>query len=293
MDNPTFLLGLALGMVAALSLNLGKGIQKRHIAVLTTGRRIFAGDNRKELRGWGLGALLTFIAAVPYSMGLKFSGSPSVISAMTGVGLVGLVVYALRVLGERLGRRDGLGIVLVVLATSALGYLGGGRESWDLQVPAATILEVVIVPVLVLAAVCAASLRVRAIHGVAFGAMAGFFIGLSLFLGDVALVKAGGDLVGQLRNPYPYVAMSIGVLALTATQIGFLRARALIVVPAVNSAAIVTPVFLEGAIYGQFPRSLTVVFIGVVIIGVVLLSTGAAARVSGGEEAVDRASETA
>jgi hypothetical protein len=293
MENPNFLLGLALGMVAALSLNLGKGIQKRHIAVLTTGRRIFARENRKELGGWAVGLFLTFISALPYSMGLKFSGSPSVISAMTGVGLVGLVVYALRVLGERLGRRDGLGIVLVVIATSALGFLGGGRENWDLEVPAVTIVQVVIVPVAVLAAACAAALRVRAIHGVAFGAMSGFFIGLSLFLGDVALVKAGGDLVGQLSNPYPYVAMAIGVLALTATQIGFLRARALIVVPAVNSAAIVTPVFLEGAIYGQFPRSLTVVFIGVVIVGVVLLSTGAAARVSGGEEVVDPATANA
>ena len=71
-----------------------------------------------------------------------------------------------------------------------------------------------------------------------------------------------------------------------------LRARALIVVPAVNSAAIVTPVFLEGAIYGQFPRPMTVVFIAVVIVGVVLLSTGAAARVSGGDAAVDPASES-
>ena len=279
--------------MAALSLNLGKGIQKRHIAVLTTGRRIFARENRKEFRGWGVGLFLTFISAVPYSMGLKFSGSPSVISAMTGVGLVGLVVYALRVLDERLGRRDGFGIVLVVVATSALGYLGGGRESWDLEVPATTILQVVIVPVVVLATVCAAATRVRAIHGVAFGTMSGFFIGLSLFLGDVALVKAGGDLVGQLRNPYPYAAMGVGIFALAATQIGFLRARALIVVPAVNSAAIVTPVFLEGAIYGQFPRPLSVVFIAVVIVGVVLLSTGAAARVTGGDEVVDPATESA
>jgi hypothetical protein len=283
MDNPTFLLGLALGVVAALALNLGKGIQKQHVAILTRGRRMLSAENRRLLGGWLFGMFLTMIASVPYSMGLKFSGSPSVISAMTGVGLVGLVIYALRVLGEPLGRRDGIGIVLVVIATSTLGYLGGGREGWDLEVPATTIMHALAVPSAVLVALCLAALRlrVRPFHGVAFGTLSGFCIGTSLFLGDVALVKAGGDLIGQLHNPYPYAAMTIGLLALAATQIGFLRAPALIVVPAVNSAAIVTPVFLEGAIYGALPSATTIALITVIIVGVVLLSTGAAARVAG------------
>ena len=287
MENPTFLLGLALGMVAALSLNLGKGIQKHHIRILTKGRRMFAAEHRRQLRGWGFGVFLTMGASVPYSMALKFSGSPSVISAMTGIGLVGLVLYALRILREPLGRRDAVGIGLVVIATSALGYLGGGREDWNLQVPAATIVQAVAIPagVLIAAAAAAFRLRLAALHGVAFGSLSGFFIGTSLFLGDVALVKAGGDLIGQLSNPYPYAALTIGTVALAATQIGFLRAPALIVVPAVNSAAIVTPVFLEGAIYGALPGTSTIALIAVVIVGVVLLSTGAAVRMSGGPDA--------
>ncbi len=293
MDNPSFLLGLALGMVAALALNLGKGIQKRHVEILTRGRRMLSSENRRLLVGWLLGLFLTMIASVPYSMGLKFSGSPSVISAMTGIGLVGLVVYALRILGEPLGRRDGFGIVLVVLATSALGYLGGGREGWDLEVPAGTIMQALAVPTAVLIVTCVTALRLRPLHGVAFGTLSGFFIGTSLFLGDVALVKAGGDLIGQLHNPYPYAAMTIGILALAATQIGFLRAPALIVVPAVNSAAIVTPVFLEGAIYGALPSASTIALITVVIVGVVLLSTGAAARVAGDAPAAGEPAQSA
>lgn len=285
----TFVLGLLLGMLAALSLNLGKGIQKRHVQVLTQGRAMFSPAHRKDFSGWLLGFLLTSIASLPYSLALKFSGSPSAVSAMTGVGLVGLVIYALRVLGERLGLRDGVGIVLVVLATSTLGYLGGGREGWDLDVPTMLVFKVVLGPVLVLGTGCVLAFRFRAIHGVAFGLASGFMIGLSLFMGDVALVKAGGDLLGQFLNPYPYVAMTVGLGALALTQVGFLRARALVVVPAVNSAAIITPVFLEGAIYGKFPSVIMIGLILVVISGVVLLSTGAAARVTAGDTSPETA----
>ena len=134
----------------------------------------------------------------------------------------------------------------------------------------------------VAAAVAVGGWLVRRVHGVAFGLAAGLLLGATVFLGDAALVRAGGDFVGQFDNPYPYVALGVGPVALFVTQLGFLRGRALEVVPALNSTMIVTPVILERAIYGALPGALQLGIVGVIVVGVVLLSLGAAGAAAAG-----------
>ena len=117
-----FISGVALGIVGALMMNIGKGIQKQKVHVFLTGKGMFSQENRKDLIVWCIGMAITASAAIPYSLALLLSKSPSTISAMTGVGLVGLLVYALLVLKEKIGLHDGAGIALVIIGTSALGY---------------------------------------------------------------------------------------------------------------------------------------------------------------------------
>jgi len=276
----TFLLGIILGMIAALMLNIGKGVQKQKVHVFLQGRKMFSAEHRGNLGIWLLGLFLTAGAAVPFSLGLKFSESPSTISAMTGIGLIGLAVYAMTVIGERASIQDAVGITLVVVGTSIIAYLGhdrvaGLREFEDKK------LILTIVPVLVLAAAaCWTALKIRRIHGVIFGATAGFCLGLVLFLADAALLRANGSVLGQFSNPYPYAAIAFAVLTTFVTQIGFLRGRALEVVPALNSAAILTPLLFEMTIYGVYPHGFMPVLIMIILAGVILVSRGAAARVA-------------
>lgn len=278
--NTTFLLGAALGMLGALSINIGKGVQKLKVHVFREGRAMFSPPHRRDLGIWIVGMLITATAAVPISLGMKLTESPSTIGAMTGVGLIGLVIFASRVVGEPISRRDGIGIALVVVGTSVLGYLGGldkqaarSFETWPLA-------RSVAIPMAVGVAGCVAARVWIRLHAVAWGAMAGICLGTSFFLADAALVEAGGDFVGQLRNPYPYIAFTFGIGATVTTQIGFLKGRALEVVPAVNSAAIASPVLLEILLYARYPRPLAAVMIVVIVTGVYLLSTGTAVKVS-------------
>jgi drug/metabolite transporter (DMT)-like permease len=279
MTGTSFGLGLALGVVAALMMNIGKGIQKHKVWVLTKGRAMLSGEHRGAFLLWCLGLGVTTGAALPFSLGMKLSGSPSAISAMTGLGLTGLVFYANRFIGEKLGPSDVAGIVLVILGTSLLGYLGHGSPA-DRSFTDALLIKSLAALFAVAALGCVAALFWRRIHGVAFGSTAGLGIGAALFIGDAALVKAGGDFGAQLDNPYPYIAMGFATLAMVVTQFGFLRGRALEVVPAVNSATILTPIALELLIYGVRPTPLQLAITGVILTGVMLLSTGAAARVS-------------
>ena len=280
--NPSFLFGLLLGMAAALMLNVGKGVQKQKVHVFLQGRRMLRPPHRRDLGIWLLGMLLTATAALPYSLALRLSESPSAISAMTGIGLVGLALYAIKAIGERASRLDAVGIGAVVLGTSALGYLGSSRQAAPRDFEDRTLVVSLCLLLGLAVLVALAGWLVRRIHGVAFGLAAGLLLGATVFLGDAALVRAGGDFFAQFDNPYPYVALGVGPLALFVTQLGFLRGRALEVVPALNSTMIVTPLALERAVYGALPGALQLGIVGLIVVGVVLLSLGAAGAAAAG-----------
>ncbi len=283
--NVEFLLGMFLGAVAALSLNIGKGIQKQKVHVFLAGRRILDRENRRDLAIWFMGWGMTAFASLPYSLGLKFSQSPSIISSLTGIGLVGLVIYAILVIGERINRVDILGVILVIIGTSWLGYRSASNSLSKAPFTFGLLAATFGVMIAIAGLLCIVALFYQRIHGIAFGTLAGMILGWSIFLGDVALVRAGGSFFGQFSNPYPYIALGIGMIALVTTQLGFLRGRALEVVPAINSFMILTPVILEYAIYGIIPRTLNVIIILIIVTGVVLLSTGTAGRVSDKKQA--------
>ena len=279
--NDLFILGLALGMLAALLMNVGKGVQKQFVHVFSHWREMFHPPYRGKLLLWILGFAMTASATIPFSLGLKLSQSPSAVSAMTGVGLIGLGLYAVYVIGERFGREDFLGIALVVVGTSLLAYLGGEHSESIRKFTTWRLVAAVVTLVVGGVLCCYVSRFWPKMHGLAYGSMAGMLIGLALFLADIALVEAGGDFVGQLSNPFPYIALVFAATATVVTQFGFLKSRAIEVVSAVNSATILTPLFLEVTVYGLYPVVVQVVLMLVIVSGVLLLSRGAAARVSG------------
>jgi len=280
--NVEFIFGVLLGILAALLLNIGKGVQKLKVHVFLQGRRMFSKEHRRDLAIWILGFLMTASAAVPYSIGLMLSKSPSTVSAMTGVGLIGLSIFAVLVIGEKLRPRDWLGILLVVIGTSILAYLGAGKEAQAKQFLDRSLVITVSALVLAAAVACVIAFRLRKLHGMTFGLAAGLSIGLAIFIADAGLVRSGDSLSGQFSTPYPYIAILFAATATAVTQVGFLRGRAVEVVPSVNAAIILTPLILEGIIYRHLPPPAILAFVSVVIAGVLLLSTGIAARTETG-----------
>ncbi len=260
-------------------LNIGKGIQKQKVHVFLKGRRMLAKGNRADLGIWILGLALTAAAALPYSLGLVYSKSPSTISAMTGVGLIGLLAYALWVIGEKIRIKDGLGIGLVIIGTSLLAYSGAGGDHPARHFANISLAVTVGIMLVVAAGGCILAWRSRKLHGVTFGLSAGLCIGVAIFLADAGLVRSGGSLSGLLDTPYPLLALAFAVAAVIGTQLGFLRGRALEVVPAVNAATILTPLLLEIVIYRVCPSVLKLALIAVILAGVFLLSGGTLRKV--------------
>jgi uncharacterized membrane protein len=280
--NIEFIFGVLLGILAALLLNIGKGVQKLKVHVFLQGRRMFSKEHRRDLAIWILGFLMTASAAVPYSIGLMLSKSPSTVSAMTGVGLIGLSIFAVLVIGEKLRTRDWVGIILVVVGTSVLAYMGAGKEAQAKEFLDRSLVITVAVLVITAAVACFTAFRLRKLHGMTFGLAAGLSIGLAIFIADAGLVRSGDSLSGQFSTPYPYIAILFAATATAVTQVGFLRGRAVEVVPSVNAAIILTPLILEGIIYRHLPPLGILTFVAVVVAGVLLLSTGIAARTETG-----------
>jgi uncharacterized membrane protein len=272
MEGETLWLGLLLGALAALCLNLGKGIQKMKVKVLGQGRAMFSPPLRRDLVIWTLGAITSFSATALYSLALKYTDKSSLVSSLNGVGLIGLVLFAWLVLKEPMGLREWLGAALVVVGTTAMGYL-------DQPLPAgqsysvSRFLHLVVILIAVFGPLALLALRVVRLHGLIFGAIVGTFIGVAMILGDMALVKSQGDFLGQFQNPYPYAALFCGFSALALTQFAFWRASALAVVPTINSFIILVPVLLEYFTFGTVLRPVQYLAVLLIVAGVILLTT--------------------
>ncbi|MBW2459172.1 MAG: hypothetical protein JRI68_32040, partial [Deltaproteobacteria bacterium] len=139
--------------------------------------------------------------------------------------------------------------------------------------------------VVVTVGACLVAWKTGRLYGFIFGATAGSYIGITMVFGDVALIAAGNDFLGQLSNPYPYVAITIGTCALALTQLAFFRGRALLVVPTINSFMIAGPPVLEYVVVGTALTMMQLVGMAVIVAGVVVLTTAPEGTAAGGQAA--------
>lgn len=263
--------GIALAILASIHLNVGKGIQKWKVRVLAAGRGVLSPAHRRDFALWLFGVGLTTSATVLFSLALKFTDRPSMVSALNGTGIIALVLFAAVVLGERIGPAEIAGALAVAIGTVVMGLNEqGGPPVGDYSLP--RLVGVALVLVAPFVALAAVARRRAALHGIAYGGMAGALIGVSLVLGDLALVRAGGDFFAQLTNPYPYVAVAIGSVALALTQVAFWRATAITVVPTTNAFIILAPVVLERAVFDSTLVRAQYAAVATIVLGVVLLT---------------------
>ncbi len=266
-----FWLAVFLAVIASVNLNVGKAVQKWKVRVLGEGRRILAPEHRKDFSVWVVGMALTASSSVFFSLALKFSDKSSLVSSLNGVGLIGLVIFAWAVMKERIGRQELGGAALVLIGTTVMGYF----EKPLLKSQEFSLVNFIVVSAVLWGIFLPASVfswKTGRLHGLIFGTFAGIILGMCLILGDMALVRAGNDFLGQLRYGYPYVALLFAVCALTVTQFAFWRSKAMVVVPTINSVMILSPVLLEYFTFGTVLQAPQYLGVAVIVAGVVLLT---------------------
>lgn len=269
----SLLTGLGVAATASTLLNVGKGVQKMKVHVLKKGRGAFRSENRRDLGIWLLGMLMTGGASGLFSYALKLTDKAGLVSATGGLGIVGLVLFATFVLEERFGVREGFGTAAVVVGTALLGYFDQPSTP-PADYPLARLVLVDSGLIAVMALLCWWSWKTNRLHSLIFGATAGLLIAVAIVLADLALLQAGNSFLGQLANPFPYIALAIGGGALVTTQLAFFRGRAMVVVPTINSSMIAGPPLIEYFVLGTRLAAMQLVGLGIIVAGVVVLTTG-------------------
>ena len=265
------LLGILVGSLALTCMNVGKGIQKLKVQVLTHGRAMTAPPHRRDFLIWLSGILLTASSSILLSLALWIAQKTSVVSSMAGIGLVALIVFAHFVLHERIGAVEIGGSALVIAGTAVLGALGGGERAAQVYHPEG-FYRALAAFILVFGVLTTYTVVTRKLHGLIFGGLAGTLAGLALILANVALARAGNSFIGQLATVHVYLAMAIGAAAMAITQYAFLHGRAVEVVPSFNSFYILAPACMETFTFQTHLPPLQIAGMAVIVAGVIVLS---------------------
>ena len=273
-------IGAFLGLMGAVCINIGKGVEKMKVHVFAQGWGMFRAPHRRDLGIWLLGLCMTASYGVFQWGAMRFVNNPSLVVSMSGLGLVALVLFAVRVIGERTTKKEIIGIAVIVLATIAMPYFQAPKQiqtTYNLK----NLFMGTGIPLVVFGLLSLYALYSRRIHGFSFGALAGACNAVPSLLIKVSWVHVGENapVWGQLREPFLYVAVLIGIGATIFTQLGFWRDRAIIVVPSFMSFNIVIPAVLEYYVFGVVLQPAQFVALAAIIAGVIFLSAATPEKV--------------
>jgi len=267
------IIGVLLGLMGAILINIGKGVEKMKVHVFAQGWGMFRAPHRRDLGIWLCGMCMTASYGVFQWGAMRFVNNPSLIVSMSGLGLVALVLFAVRVIGEKTTTKEIAGIAIIVLATVAMPYFQAPKQiqtTYNLK----NLIIGTGIPLIIFGLLSLYALYSKRIHGFSFGALAGACNAVPSLLIKVSWVHVGENapVWDQLREPFLYIALLVGIGATVFTQLGFWRDRAIIVVPSFMSFNIVIPAVLEYYIFGVALQPTQFVALGAIIAGVIFLS---------------------
>lgn len=270
-------LGLLFGVVNSVSLHLAKGLQRLGIGALRVPRASRTAADRGRLLVYIAGVVVNNAAPVWIILANRFA-PPAYATSMFGVGLIALMLYSRRALGEPVTAANLAGSIGVLVGTIlfALSALSAPpvaltsliRSRVWLSLPA----FVGVFGTFVILSICSRRLHAMSI---AFGIFAG---GLASF---DPILKALGQGSGGAPSFFPgaawgwlpfLVSFLLGSGAFFCTQIAFYRrADASLLVPAHSSMFVLTPLLVTAVAHPGFHFApLQIAGIGFIVVGMVL-----------------------
>jgi multidrug transporter EmrE-like cation transporter len=233
----TLILGLGLALASAAASNLGflmrhrgavaaPDVDVRHLLRSAVG--LF------RSKWWAIGYAVAVVAYL-FHVGALALAPLSLVQAVLSAGIVLLGIFAERLFGHELGRREWTGLLLVAVGLTFLAVTGGakdGQETADYSVPAMVAFESGLVAIGVALILSCRSSRVRAREGVLLGVAAGLLFTVTHVAVKAASGKVDTSAIELLANPYLALALAGGIAAF------FASARSLQIGPAVPVIAV-------------------------------------------------------
>lgn len=117
-----FIFAVFIAFVGSATLNIGKGVQKMKVHVFSQGWGMFKSPYRRDFLWWLAGLGMTASFGPCQWVAIQLVKNPSLPVAMIGVGLVALVLFAVKIIGEKLAPREVAGIIIIIVSTFTLVY---------------------------------------------------------------------------------------------------------------------------------------------------------------------------
>ena len=257
METDNIPLAILIGLISTTQLHLAKALERQGIEIYDQLRarikktvEYVEGDVRKPII-YAIGVVLNNTIFI-YAIIAQRYAPPAIYTSMFGVGLIFLMLYAWKVLGERITLRQALGSMAIITGTLVLGVeniLRQDVDRFDMSLIPTFILVVAFIILGTIAMISSGKTnRSHLIAGV-FGIFCGGYGSLDPFLKGIAQNIRGHPewIPGSWQGWAVFLpSFVIGFLSFALTQVAFAkRAPASVFVPVYNASYILLPVVLQ------------------------------------------------
>jgi len=262
--NRDLFLGVFIGVIAYITLYIGKGIQKLAIEGLKIDKKV----KSKHSGVWIVGTILTssfvFVQWIPLSV---FHTQMNLIAPLEGIGLVTLLLFSAFVLKERITLLEFIGVYLIILGTILINTNIATpaelqRESLNLVNFGISLAVIVGLSVVLFLLVFKKS---DTLSGVVLGLSAGSFMALQ------TLSKRITDIEGMVAI-FTFVMFTFAIITLGLTQWAFVKAKANIVVPSFTSTSIIVTTILSIFVVEESIANIQINGIVCIILGIIFMN---------------------
>ena len=215
----------------------------------------------KSLAIWLIGFIAYNAAVIPNAIASK-ALPPYIISAISGWGIVVIVIMSYLILKENLYLSDFIYSILMVAAIFALSLLDKGTAASEVNQVAFYIM--LALPLLLLIPLLFKSLdsKPRAILLAIFAGSTG---GLALVIMNVVVKSLGYDIFSYFNTPYPYLYLLVGVAQFVTLQMAMRHGSMILVGPLQNALMILYPVACSYFIFGASLGVIQLLMIAVIV----------------------------
>ncbi|MCU1492517.1 MAG: hypothetical protein JWO62_281 [Acidimicrobiaceae bacterium] len=256
-------LGILFSFLASGCFNLSNLLEKRAVdgmAAISARRAShmvrMLGSSKLWVTGFVVGVVAVGFMVIGYSL-----APIAVVQSIFGAGLVLLVLASRLFLNEPMGRREWLGLAVIVIAVVLVSVTLGSSTSPGLRGSMGQVILASVATTAFAAFMFVVLQRSSADPSVPFGVAAGLLYGVAALQtksASVLLVHHGvlGGIPRILASPYPYVFIVTSVLGLFTFQTGLQRCRVAVVGPLTNIIASIYVVAVGMVVFSDpLPRS--------------------------------------
>lgn len=262
--NRDLFLGVFIGVIAYITLYIGKGIQKLAIEGLKVEKKI----KSKHSGVWIVGTILTssfvFVQWIPLSI---FHTPMNLIAPLEGIGLVTLLIFSIFILKEKITIMELFGVFLIILGTILIN--AGVATPIELQRESLNLRNFDIC----LGATIGISLLLFLIVFRKSDTLTGVVLGLSAgsFMAFQTLAKRITDIEGLVAI-FTFVMFAFAIVTLALSQWAFVKAQANLVVPSFTSTSIILTTILSIVVIDESIITIQINGIACIILGIILMN---------------------